>query len=105
MRLNIKIDCATEGYPLARNTQVLVNGEPAKGITKVILTCEPNDLWRAEVHFIPGLINVQSITEITLVEDTRPDAQSIGSEYVEHRPVVPQATNVDGSPMEDSPDA
>jgi hypothetical protein len=38
------------GVVLTRGTKVMMGDAEVKGVTKVIITGEPNDVWRAEIH-------------------------------------------------------
>ena len=38
------------GITLTQGTQVLLGDVPLKNVTKIILTADVNDIWRAEIH-------------------------------------------------------
>jgi uncharacterized protein YeaO (DUF488 family) len=41
----------TDGYATRTNgTQVLVDGVPLSGVTKIELTADVDDVWRAKIH-------------------------------------------------------
>lgn len=38
------------GVVITRGTRVMMGDTEVKGVTKVVITGEPNDVWRAEIH-------------------------------------------------------
>lgn len=38
------------GVVLTRGTRVMMGDTEVKGVTKVVITGEPDDVWRAEIH-------------------------------------------------------
>lgn len=83
MQLNVEINSGNdpEHLPITTRTEVLVNGQKMRGVTKVTLVALPNDLWRAEIHVQPSKINVKGIREITLVDEPRLNQPCIGDHY------------------------
>lgn len=57
------------GLVLTRGTQVLIDGKKVSGVTKVVLTAEPNDVWRARVECFVSLTTMPGM--LVEVENTR----------------------------------
>jgi hypothetical protein len=47
--------------PTTQGTQVLVDGVPMKGVTKIELVADVNDVWRAVITCIPAAINISDM--------------------------------------------
>lgn len=60
------------GYSLTNGTKVLLDGKELKGVTKVVISGSPNEVWRAKIECMvnvstmPGmLLEVVEVTPIT----------------------------------------
>lgn len=60
------------GYSITNGTKVMLDGQEVKGITKIVITGEVNNVWRANIECIvnvsamPGmLLEVVSVTPLT----------------------------------------
>lgn len=64
------------GHTRTHGTQVLdANGQPIKGITKIVLTAEVSDVWRAEIHCHVQVPRIEGV-EATIVP-VLPEARSV----------------------------
>ena len=60
------------GYSLTHGTKVMLDGQEVKGVTKIVITGEVNDVWRANIECMvnvsamPGmLLEVVAVTPLT----------------------------------------
>lgn len=60
------------GFSATNGTKVLLDGQELKGVTKVVITGMPNDVWRASIECMvnvsamPGiLLEVVAVTPLT----------------------------------------
>lgn len=83
MQLNVEINSGNdpEHLPITTRTNVLVNGQKMRGVTKVTLVALPNDLWRAEIHVMPSKIDIHGIRTIQLVDEPRLNQPCLGDQY------------------------
>lgn len=51
------------GYSLTNGTKVLLDGKEIKGVTKVVITGSPNDVWRANIEC---MVNVSAMPGVLL---------------------------------------
>lgn len=58
------------GLVLTRGTEVLLDGKKVSGVTKVVLTASPNDVWRARVECFVSLTTMPGM--LVEVENAKP---------------------------------
>lgn len=46
----IQPEANASGTVMSQGTKVMVGDKEMSGVTKIVLTAEVNDLWRAEIH-------------------------------------------------------
>ena len=46
------------GYCLTRGTKVMLGDREVKGVTKVVITGEPNDIWRAKIECLVSITDM-----------------------------------------------
>jgi hypothetical protein len=74
-------------------TKVLLpDGSELPGVAKIILTAEPGDIWRAEIHchaIVDGVVADAQIMDVTLVRDSERNWMA-GKPADEHYPPMPR---------------
>lgn len=60
------------GYSLTHGTKVMLDGKEVKGVTKIVITGQANDVWRANIECMvnvaamPGMmLEVVAVTPLT----------------------------------------
>lgn len=69
---------STDGHAQGTKIIDLETGEPIKGVTKIVLRADCNDVWRAEVHLIGVSLDVSTFDSEAFREfvSTRPASPS-----------------------------